>query len=407
MSRQNSFDDASVTDAFEMMRMNSNFPFSSGSMSHIEPPFNVPVSVKLSSLTEVNPSFFVDHSVDCNGLSPLQRLPLNSSYALMSPVEDMKRSSSNQSSSSTSSTRSRSSRRRKEQLAQSARRIAPKASEADVAVIIRQASDHKMMRIKSKDGTTKEVAAIAKAPYIRPTHPKMKCTQCNDHPEGFRGEHELRRHVDRAHASTKKMWITVDHSPDRTFLANCNACRNGKKYGAYYNAAEHLRRAHFNPRKRGRKGKGGEKRGGKGGGDYPPMDELKQHWIRAVTVRVLEDDKYDDESEQVDESFVLDTYRFNAACSPSDHNTTINVPARQDADSTTTYSPYESNTLPFRPSFEDTQMIDYNANSVHASSLHGSMDFDFNFSDAPSQMNTQQPYYEFDLDNELFNTYIH
>jgi hypothetical protein len=41
-----------------------------------------------------------------------------------------------------------------------------------------------------------------------------------------------------------------------------------------------LRRAHFNPRKRGRKARTeAEKRGGKGGGDWPPMQTLKEHWM--------------------------------------------------------------------------------------------------------------------------------
>jgi len=44
-----------------------------------------------------------------------------------------------------------------------------------------------------------------------------------------------------------------------------------------------LRRAHFNPRKRGRKAKTeGEKRGGKGGGNWPPMDALKEGWILEI-----------------------------------------------------------------------------------------------------------------------------
>jgi hypothetical protein len=45
-----------------------------------------------------------------------------------------------------------------------------------------------------------------------------------------------------------------------------------------------LRRAHFHPRKRGRKGKNDEKRGGIGGGDHPAMDWLKQYWIKETEV---------------------------------------------------------------------------------------------------------------------------
>jgi len=261
-----------------------------------------------------------------------------------------------------------------------------------------------MMRIKSKDGTIKEVAAIARAPYVRPKHPKTICDQCDEHPEGFRGEHELRRHRERAHAVIRKMWVTVDHSPEKNFLANCNACRTGKKYGAYYNAAEHLRRAHFNPRKRGRKAKGGEKRGGKGGGDWPPMEELKQHWIKEVTVTVPENYKCEDDIERVDEPF--DANRFDPTCSPSDYNTASNIPTSHYSDSTTTYSPYESTMLLFSTSFEDTQMIDYHVNSTHTSLLSGSMEFDPNF-DAAFQVNMQQSYDDADLDKEFFHNYIH
>ncbi|KAL2265826.1 hypothetical protein VTJ83DRAFT_6926 [Remersonia thermophila] len=153
------------------------------------------------------------------------------------------------------------------------------------------------------DGASK--APIAKAKYERPRHPRVKCMQCNDHPDGFRGEHELRRHTEAKHRSMVKKWICRDpalegipHAETAVRpLADCNKCTGKKQYGAYYNAAAHLRRTHFNvkPRKGGKApgtgaGAGApeikdasDKRGGKGGGGWPSMTELK-NWMVEVLV---------------------------------------------------------------------------------------------------------------------------
>jgi len=137
--------------------------------------------------------------------------------------------------------------------------------------------------------------AISKNPYTRPSHPKLHCAACSDYPCGFRGEHELRRHWERAHAQTRKVWICVQPStPSKEGwlpakpLAICKQCKQRKQYNVYYNAAAHLRRAHFCPRKRGRKAKGEEResRAGKAGGNWPPIEWLKVNgWLREIEVR--------------------------------------------------------------------------------------------------------------------------
>lgn len=111
-------------------------------------------------------------------------------------------------------------------------------------------------------------------------------------PAGFRGEHELRRHWDREHAHTRKVWICIEPTTRTDWwpakpLSSCKQCKQQKQYNVYYNAAAHLRRAHFCPRKRGRKAKGEEResRAGKAGGDWPPIDWLKAHgWLKEIEV---------------------------------------------------------------------------------------------------------------------------
>ncbi|XTI83085.1 hypothetical protein V2W45_1226140, partial [Cenococcum geophilum] len=109
---------------------------------------------------------------------------------------------------------------------------------------------------------------------------RINCPDCNEYPNGFKGEHELNRHQQEAHVKVGTVWVTVDASPDKNFLAKCKQCRAGKKYGAYYNAAAHLRRAHFCPRKRGRKSKSGNKERS----DLPTVDDLMRGgWIKEIT----------------------------------------------------------------------------------------------------------------------------
>jgi hypothetical protein len=154
----------------------------------------------------------------------------------------------------------------------------------------------------------------AEMPRTARQQPQRKmtfCALCNDHPQGFHGDHELRRHMDRHHTTHHKVWICKDNSASGgplpvLPLSKCKACRNNKTYGASYNAAAHLRRAHFHPcrDKRGGRGKVSEGRGGMGGGEEPPMEELKNWMYEQVQVNASQ-------LSQIDADMMLDYTQFD------------------------------------------------------------------------------------------------
>ena len=206
------------------------------------------------------------------------------------------------SSESTDSSKSRSSRRSLQEVVQGqgARHIKPKENTPSMSRQLSSSScaGADMARTRSEDGL--KVGIPKNQTYVRPQHPKVFCDQCDIKPEGFRGPHELRRHVENKHSHTRTVWVCKDRSADQKFLSKCKACNDGKKYGAYYNAAAHLRRIHFHAREKGKKGKGSSKeksRGGDGGGDDPPMEVIKL-WIEASQVSKDDVSVKDDEAEE-------------------------------------------------------------------------------------------------------------
>lgn len=227
-----------------------------------------------SALPKTQPDFsFPPFPPFSLGQSPQSFIP-GSVDMHLSPSQE-----SNASSSSSSSTKSRHLRRVVEQNARGKRLLAPKTHQKIKAA----PPATKIVEIVAEDGTRQQKAQIS-APKHKPKEMnKVSCPICNDHKEGFHGDHELRRHIDRAHKNVRKVFVCKDISPDGTFLANCPRCRNRKAYGANYNAAAHLRRVHFNPcvPPKGGRGKVSQGRGGIGGGDKPAMEVLR-NWMYEV-----------------------------------------------------------------------------------------------------------------------------
>jgi hypothetical protein len=184
---------------------------------------------------------------------------------------------SNASSSSSDSSLSRQARRVQERNTYSNRLLAPKIQPQQVEVAEPETN---FIEVIAEDGTRRKKAPISRCTRQPKESNKVYCEICTDHREGFHGEHELRRHIDRTHKGLRKVWVCKDISPDRTMLANCKHCRTMKTYGANYNAAAHLRRVHFNPciTPKGGRGKVSQNRGGIGGGNEPSMAVLRE-WM--------------------------------------------------------------------------------------------------------------------------------
>lgn len=301
MSRSDSLGGSSFYGPFAMLNVNSQM---SESMLKSEsktddsaPTFDPPASSMGISIPATDPSLSLSHT---GAMVENATSVATETIKLPLVIEEEFAMSRTCSSESTDSSKSRISRRSQEQAALSTRPIAPKDNAESIS---RQPSTSsslgsEMGRQRSAEGSK---IAIQKVKYQRPAHEKIKCNLCDSKPDGYRGPHELRRHMDNKHNQTRKVWICKDVSPDKKFLSKCKQCRDGKMYGAYYNAACHLRRIHYNPRGKGKKAdKSGPRRGGNGGGDYPSMDHLKL-WMEEITVPATMDmqEVEDDEEEDV------------------------------------------------------------------------------------------------------------
>ncbi|ESZ98120.1 hypothetical protein SBOR_1499 [Sclerotinia borealis F-4128] len=333
MSRQNSLFNEPLVESIEMMKFNSNNSFSTG-INHDD--FVYPVAPQYSSSHHSRRSSDEEQTqllVGAGGVGNDSQFsfsfPCTEAFAQSqisaSFGEKMEKSQSIESVSSSMSSSSRNKQRLQVSNMAAARLLMPKGGYEDNSMF-RVNSSQSMTRLDSKDGSNDKVA-IEKRAYQRPKHERVFCKLCDEHPDGFRGEHELRRHCDRQHKRMVKKWVCIEPPSGQGRekpvlpLSKCKACATQKKkYGAYYNAAAHLRRAHFKPKSKGRnkssKVEDSQKRGGKAGGDWPPMSELK-NWFKEVEEPAAD---YTQQEENDDEEDMSENMFDDIA--PNDHTPT-------------------------------------------------------------------------------------
>lgn len=297
MSRQDSLCNENFVESISKMKFDSTSSYSPDvsydhTMYDQSPPFSSLSQSERRSSEEEQSKLLVGAggaSHESQFSHPSFPLQSSGSFAALAGEKMEKSQSIESTASSSSSSSSRSKQRLQDQIRLAdARPLMPKGGSAEMS---RQNSSQSMVRGDSSSGAQDKVAISSKPTYQRPKHDRVYCDECDSHQEGFRGQHELSRHKDREHKQLVKKWMCIEpeghqHVKPVVPLARCKACfHQKKKYGAYYNAAAHLRRAHFKPKAKGRgkssKIEEAERRGGKGGGDWPPMSELK-FWMKEV-----------------------------------------------------------------------------------------------------------------------------
>ncbi|KAI9891646.1 MAG: hypothetical protein M1814_002581 [Vezdaea aestivalis] len=135
----------------------------------------------------------------------------------------------------------------------------------------------------------------------------LLCDKCDN--KTFRGSHELARHQSREHNVIRETWTCYDGSAEalaagaeapKIPLKDCKHCREFKQYNVYYNAASHLRRAHFNPTEKGTHpaNRAQQIRAGYNGGNKPDMTVLLRYYMRKQLKRDHGDKAHPDNIDQ-------------------------------------------------------------------------------------------------------------
>jgi hypothetical protein len=394
MSRQNSLCNEPLLESIQMMKFSSNTSFSTdiNPVDHTLYDQVTPYSSRHSrrSSNEEQSQLLVgaggaSHDSQFSHSFPAVEAA-DQFHSSGSFGEKMEKSQSNESTSSSSSNSSSRSKQRlqAQNLLAAARPLMPKGG-SDDNPMSRDNSSQSMSRQSSKDGLQDKIA-ISKPNYVRPKHDRVHCKQCDDHPDGFRGEHELRRHQDRQHKLMVKKWVCIqpqqcgsDMPKPVVPLNKCKACTaQRKKYGAYYNAAAHLRRAHFRPKaSKGRtkttKVEDTAKRGGKAGGDWPSMAELK-YWMTEVEepatdfpLSAAQQEEADDDDD--DETYDFDEQLMSAHTMSSTSSGSFDTPyALSDA----SFSIYPS---PINNELFNMQNVQLDLSSPHQQSIDSSMNY--------------------------------
>ncbi|KAL8966465.1 MAG: hypothetical protein Q9183_003365 [Haloplaca sp. 2 TL-2023] len=110
--------------------------------------------------------------------------------------------------------------------------------------------------------------------------PRFMCPHCNDNPDGFTMQHNLKLHIAKYHLEKRRVWCCRENSQAGEIIPrfkSCVLCAGGKKWFECASAATHLRKFHFNNSDTG-KGKLNNAKNVRirSNGGWPPMDYLKQ-----------------------------------------------------------------------------------------------------------------------------------